>query len=236
LIGSPIWSSALADLAAFGLAGKVPRDTAGFIAAAYTLFDSAASSGLLADVGYDADKLNCRTCQDCFHPRPCPLLEYMARVQHIRSVGHEHRCARHTTLAQLAPHQYVWEVEGKRRNILSVLSAFVSPVYAPSFRIVGVVIGLLAGGLEEIGWTGFATPRLLDKHNTFMAGLILGRFQPVPSLFTRLYPESGNGYCKLDRDEGDSILTTGSKTSLRPTCTMPTGLCQNFNISRWETR
>ena len=46
-----------ADLATLGLAGKVPRDTAGFIAAAYTLFDNAASSGLLSGFGYDADKL-----------------------------------------------------------------------------------------------------------------------------------------------------------------------------------
>jgi len=54
---SPIWSIALADLTALGLAGKVPRDTAGFVAAGYSLFDNAASSGLLADFGYDADKL-----------------------------------------------------------------------------------------------------------------------------------------------------------------------------------
>ena len=36
---------------------RVRRDTAGFIAAAYTLFDNAASSGLLSDFGYDADKI-----------------------------------------------------------------------------------------------------------------------------------------------------------------------------------
>ena len=58
--------------------------------------------------------------------------------------------------------------------IFSVLSAFVSPVYAPNFRIVLGVAGLLAGCFEEIGWTGFATARLLNKHNPLKAGFLLG--------------------------------------------------------------
>lgn len=44
-------------LAKLGLAGKEPRGTAGFITAGYTLFDNAAESGLLAEFGYDADRL-----------------------------------------------------------------------------------------------------------------------------------------------------------------------------------
>jgi hypothetical protein len=35
--------------------------------------------------------------------------------------------------------------------ILLMLSTAVSPVFAPGFQIVGVVVGLLSGGLEEIG-------------------------------------------------------------------------------------
>jgi membrane protease YdiL (CAAX protease family) len=58
--------------------------------------------------------------------------------------------------------------------ILAVLSAIVSPAFAPGFQPVGVVFGLLAGGLEEIGWTGFATPRLLKRHSLLKAGFILG--------------------------------------------------------------
>lgn len=58
--------------------------------------------------------------------------------------------------------------------IISALSALISPVYAPSFRVLGIVVGLLAGGFEEIGWTGFATPRLLNKHTWLISGLILG--------------------------------------------------------------
>jgi membrane protease YdiL (CAAX protease family) len=58
--------------------------------------------------------------------------------------------------------------------ILLVASAVVSPAFAPGFQPVGVVFGLLAGGLEEIGWTGFATPRLLKRHTALKAGFILG--------------------------------------------------------------
>jgi hypothetical protein len=47
--------------------------------------------------------------------------------------------------------------------IFSMLRAFVSAVYAPNFRLVLGIAGLLAGGFEEIGWTGFATPHLLKK-------------------------------------------------------------------------
>jgi len=59
-------------------------------------------------------------------------------------------------------------------TILLGLSAVVSPMFAPSFQIAGLVIGLLAGGFEEIGWTGFATPRLLNKYSALKAGFILG--------------------------------------------------------------
>ena len=60
--------------------------------------------------------------------------------------------------------------------IFSVLSVFVSPVYVPNFRIVLGVAGLLAGSFEEIGWTGFATPRLLsqNRNDPVKAGFFLG--------------------------------------------------------------
>ncbi len=46
-----------AQLTALGLSGKMPLDTAGFLAAAYTLFDNAANFGSLSRFGYTAEKL-----------------------------------------------------------------------------------------------------------------------------------------------------------------------------------
>jgi uncharacterized protein len=58
--------------------------------------------------------------------------------------------------------------------VLVPLSTWVSTDYAPAFLPFGVMAGLLAGALEEIGWTGFATPRLLNRFSPLRAGLTLG--------------------------------------------------------------
>jgi len=59
--------------------------------------------------------------------------------------------------------------------IFTLLSAWVSKTYAPAANIgFGIIIGGLAGFLEETGWTGFALPRLQSKHSVFASGLILG--------------------------------------------------------------
>jgi membrane protease YdiL (CAAX protease family) len=58
--------------------------------------------------------------------------------------------------------------------ILVTLSVLVSPVYAPGFQPIGLVIGLMAGCIEELGWTGFATPRLLSRWSPLRAGVALG--------------------------------------------------------------
>lgn len=59
-------------------------------------------------------------------------------------------------------------------TVLLVLKTFVSPAYAPSHFFAGVAFGVPAGILEEIGWTGFAYPRLRDMLGTFKAGVVLG--------------------------------------------------------------
>ena len=46
-----------AQLNALGLTGSMPLDTAGFLAAAYTLFDNARTLPTLADYGYNSVKL-----------------------------------------------------------------------------------------------------------------------------------------------------------------------------------
>lgn len=58
--------------------------------------------------------------------------------------------------------------------VLLPLSAWVSPHFMPTFLAFGIAAGLLAGFFEEIGWTGFATPRLLERYSPLRAGLVLG--------------------------------------------------------------
>ncbi len=59
-------------------------------------------------------------------------------------------------------------------TVLLVLKTFVSRVYAPNHFFVGVAFGVPAGILEEVGWTGFAYPRMRDLLGTFKAGFVLG--------------------------------------------------------------
>lgn len=59
-------------------------------------------------------------------------------------------------------------------TVLSLLGALVDPAFAPRFQWWLFAVGILAGSFEEIGWTGFATPRLLVRHRPWLAGLALG--------------------------------------------------------------
>ncbi|MBA3910936.1 MAG: hypothetical protein C0524_13940 [Rhodobacter sp.] len=58
--------------------------------------------------------------------------------------------------------------------MLFALAWFRDPVYAPRFEPVLFLAGLGFGALEETGWTGFATPRLLARHSVGVAGFGLG--------------------------------------------------------------
>lgn len=42
------------------------------------------------------------------------------------------------------------------------------------FLLSGIVIGLIVGLFEEIGWSGFVVPKLRLRYNIFMTGLIVG--------------------------------------------------------------
>jgi membrane protease YdiL (CAAX protease family) len=57
--------------------------------------------------------------------------------------------------------------------ILYGLAFLVSPAFASALSLLGLA-GIAAGYMEEIGWTGFATPRLLSRWSPIKAGLILG--------------------------------------------------------------
>lgn len=67
-------------------------------------------------------------------------------------------------------------------TILSVLS-LISPEFQPALFtsdgklmlvISSVVAGLAVGFFEELGWTGFAVPRMKKGHSVLMTGLIVG--------------------------------------------------------------
>ena len=58
--------------------------------------------------------------------------------------------------------------------VLHAMAAVISPVFAPNDFFIGLGFGVLAGLLEEIGWTGFALPRLLQLGSAVRQGVILG--------------------------------------------------------------
>jgi membrane protease YdiL (CAAX protease family) len=58
--------------------------------------------------------------------------------------------------------------------ILPPLALLVSPAYAPGLQLFGIAIGLLAGFFEELGWTGYALPRMRIGRSPLAAGLLLG--------------------------------------------------------------
>lgn len=58
--------------------------------------------------------------------------------------------------------------------VLSTLRTFVSPVYTPNRFWLGIFFGVPAGLLEEIGWMGFAFPRLIQCRDAFSSAIVLG--------------------------------------------------------------
>jgi membrane protease YdiL (CAAX protease family) len=58
--------------------------------------------------------------------------------------------------------------------VLLCLKTFVSPAYAPNFFLPGLGFGLLAGFFEEIGWMGYAFPRMKQYWGPFASAALLG--------------------------------------------------------------
>lgn len=78
--------------------------------------------------------------------------------------------------------------------VLSVIALFALSLKCPLFtagnKIVVLIPGIMAGlstVFEEIGWTGFAVPRLRDRHSVLTTGLIVGVLWGLWHLLQQLY-------------------------------------------------
>ena len=59
-------------------------------------------------------------------------------------------------------------------TVLFCLTAWVSPIFAPNRFLTGVLFGVPAGLLEEVGWTGYAFPRMRSQTNALTPSILLG--------------------------------------------------------------
>jgi uncharacterized protein len=63
---------------------------------------------------------------------------------------------------------------GVMLGVLLCLKTFVSPVFAPSSFLIGILFGVPAGFFEEIGWMGYAYPKMHGKQNGLAPAILLG--------------------------------------------------------------
>jgi uncharacterized protein len=57
---------------------------------------------------------------------------------------------------------------------LLFLQTFISPAYGPSHFFMGILFGIPAGFLEEIGWTGYAFPKMRSSADGLGPAILLG--------------------------------------------------------------
>jgi membrane protease YdiL (CAAX protease family) len=58
--------------------------------------------------------------------------------------------------------------------VMVALRALVTKEFALTFELLGIPIGLMAGFFEEIGWTGYALPRMMGRRNVLFVAVGLG--------------------------------------------------------------
>jgi len=54
------------------------------------------------------------------------------------------------------------------------MKTFVSPVFAPNRFLIGISFGFVAGFFEEIGWMGYAFPKMRRGENIIAPAILLG--------------------------------------------------------------
>ncbi len=74
--------------------------------------------------------------------------------------------------------------------VLMSLSILVSPVFTPGLFLLGVVLGLITGFFEEIGWIGFLYPTLKANTSSFNAALGVGLIHGVWHLMAAILGSS----------------------------------------------
>lgn len=58
-------------------------------------------------------------------------------------------------------------------TVLVLFKSLVSPVFAPNYFLMGILFAVPAGFFEEIGWTGYAFPRM-SKDSALAPAILLG--------------------------------------------------------------
>lgn len=58
--------------------------------------------------------------------------------------------------------------------VLALLARYVSPIYARGDFLLGAMFGIAAAFFEEIGWTGYAFPRMARGENALAPAILLG--------------------------------------------------------------
>jgi membrane protease YdiL (CAAX protease family) len=59
-------------------------------------------------------------------------------------------------------------------TVLLCMKTFVSPAFTPNRFFIGASFGLAAGFFEEIGWMGFAFPKMRRQDNALIPAILLG--------------------------------------------------------------
>jgi len=59
-------------------------------------------------------------------------------------------------------------------TVLYFMQTFISPVFAPNRFLIGISFGFVAGFFEEIGWTGYAFPKMRRTDNALAPAILLG--------------------------------------------------------------
>src|SRR6267154_742398 len=92
--------------------------------------------------------------------------EYPARVRR-KAQWRDYRARPRRYMALLLPPALVL-------TVLLFLKRFFSPVYAPNHFLIGILFGIPAGFLEEIGWMGYAFPKMRSESNGLAPSILLG--------------------------------------------------------------